>query len=365
MRFSKALTVLFIFLLALTVNADFRIFENDSASLDFTGFVKIKAIWLNHDTNGKISSRWPMPDLPEYDNNNFVFTPTETRFGFTASGPVIYGDTKISGVIELDFFDTASRNTMKPRIRHAFINLSNDSYSILIGQHWDLFGGGALESWLINGFYGETGNMGYRRTQLRFTKYAGRHSFAVSLADPTTDEGSESALPHASVRYSCKLPGNSSFGLSALYGQEKYDSGRVDVEGVSADFILNFFKRLVLMGEVNAGSNLKTYASRSGVYDDPVTAEKDEVDVVSGWMELIYRWEKANAYIGYCRENLTDEDQLGPSALVNTYAPFAGFEHKVGKGFSYGSEVTLFNGRYKDTGKSDSLQVVMSAKYKF
>ncbi len=364
--FSSVVVFVFVIMfLPLTTSADMKIFETEQTSLSFYGYLKLNAIFQDHDTNGEIAARWPKPDLAEFDNNNFVFTPTETRFGFKIGGPEVYENTKIRGLMEFDLYDSSSRNSMKVRIRHAYIKLENPSYSILIGQYWDLFGGGVLESWLINGFYVETGNMGFRRTQLCFRKYVGKGEFAVSLSDPTSSAGSKSGLPVLSARCSYKISDNSYVGFSGVYGQEKYDSNTVGIEGLSVDFRLRFLKRLSLLGEFNGGKNLRIFGSRSSVFLDPLTNDYEGMDVLSGWAELVYYGSKVNVYAGYTREELTDDGQIAPLSLQDSYALFAGFEHKLGKGFSYGAEFTEFNGHYSGLNNSDAFQTQFSVRYKF
>jgi hypothetical protein len=107
------------------------------------------------------------------DNEAFHMDARATRLGFDVLGPHIsaWGDAQTDGKVEIDFqrnFDTENR--AGPLLRHAYIEVKNDEYRLLVGQTWDVI------SPLYPGvlFYTvgwDGGNIGYRRAQARGERY--------------------------------------------------------------------------------------------------------------------------------------------------------------------------------------------------
>lgn len=69
------------------------------------------------------------------DQSNFNILAIQTRLKGTITGPDFFG-MKTSGVIEGAFFGNTDASTGELRLRHAFVQLSNDKIEILMGQYW-------------------------------------------------------------------------------------------------------------------------------------------------------------------------------------------------------------------------------------
>jgi len=69
------------------------------------------------------------------DQSNFNILAIQSRLKGAISGPDFFG-MKTSGVIEAAFFGNSDGTTGELRLRHAFIQLSNDKVDIIMGQYW-------------------------------------------------------------------------------------------------------------------------------------------------------------------------------------------------------------------------------------
>src|SRR5581483_3749696 len=102
------------------------------------------------------------------DAGNFAFHPRLTRFGVDYTGPEVasLGDAQLSGKLELDFENGGSESRQIIRIRHAYLQLHKDDFTMLAGQTWDVFS--PLFPTVNNDtLMWNAGNLGDRRPQFR------------------------------------------------------------------------------------------------------------------------------------------------------------------------------------------------------
>ncbi len=374
MKNSTFLTAyLALLLMFLPVTAQINLVKNDSMNLNFYGFFQFDAAYQSFMMNSYNAPRYPLPHTVNNDESTTNLSAMNSRFGFRWDGPEVYDDTIIKGHLEWDLFDPATRNQMRFRVRLAYLELRGKDYSIIAGQHWDIFAAGLPYTLVTNGFYWETGNVGFRRAQLRYTRFWENGEFAISASDPTTDGAIKSGIPLLSARYAYKISNNGYVGISTAYGREDIKIGEypdriensVSIWGVSLDARIPFTKRFSLLGELTTGQNLKPFLSRSGYFYDAVDEKHKGMGTIAGWLEFLYSGEKVDFYLGYSRENLTEENYLTDGALEDAAAAFIGLIRKLGKGVNYGVEVTHFTGTYKEAENSKSTQVLFSVKYAF
>lgn len=69
------------------------------------------------------------------DQSNVNFLSIQSRLTGVISGPDFFG-MKTSGMLEGAFFGNSDASTGEFRLRHAFVQLSNDKIEILMGQYW-------------------------------------------------------------------------------------------------------------------------------------------------------------------------------------------------------------------------------------
>ena len=112
--------------------------------------------------------------LSARDNDDaFYTTATATRFGMNFDGPE-FADGKVRGKLEIDFDEIADNGgdvtAHRIRLRHAYAELVYPTWSLLAGQTWDVIAPRIpyqLDCIVLWG----CGNVGYRRPQLRLTKW--------------------------------------------------------------------------------------------------------------------------------------------------------------------------------------------------
>ena len=267
-------------LLARSGKSDAKVIND--LDLDFYGFARIDAAWSNSDmttAGGGSIALWADPEPAANKNDNeFSMTARGTRLGVNIAGPG--NDTvKTSGKIEFDFGLTGSENSNEPRMRHAYLvfDFPDKNFNILAGQSWDVMS--PLFPPTINlGVMWDCGNLGIRRTQLRFTQVVpvnDNAAFKFEAAAARTigqnnlddeDTGDDSGLPSVQARVSCSMPliaGQvSTFGVSGHYGTEEYDVAPetdsdqdFDTWSLCFDMSLPLSKQLKATGEFYTGSN--------------------------------------------------------------------------------------------------------------
>ncbi|HNQ78677.1 MAG TPA: hypothetical protein PK747_10055 [Acidobacteriota bacterium] len=361
-------------LAVLPLRSEIKLVETEDHKFAFYGFFQFDAAYQTFMMNSYTAPRYPLPNTINNDDATTNFTAMSSRFGVKWQGPTVFGSTKVNGCLEWDLFDGTSRNQMKFRTRLAYFELKGDGYSVIAGQHWDLFAAGLPNTLITNGFYWETGNMGFRRAQIRYTRFWDNGEFAISAGDPTTDNAIKNGTPLLNARYAFKFGDKKGHvALSAAYGQEDFKLGdypgriddSVDIWGISIDAKVPVTDNFFVLGEMTRGQNLKTFLSRSYSYYDAVEQEYRGMDVTAGWLELLYSGSKVDCYLGYATERLTDEEDIPDGGLEDDDAYFFGLVHKLGKGVSYGVEITKFIGDYKETEQSHATQVLFSMKYAF
>ena len=143
----KQLSVLLILLLVLTYYTYGQATDATPAfGVKWTGFVKTDYMF---DTRQTINSReghfMILPAAEKLvngedvnDQTNFNILSIQTRLKAGITGPDFFG-MKTSGAIEADFFGnsgTGLDDVNGFRLRHAFVQLSNDKVEILMGQFW-------------------------------------------------------------------------------------------------------------------------------------------------------------------------------------------------------------------------------------
>ena len=351
--------------LAAMATAQIPILKDGDYSFTFYGFAKFDAVYQDHAMNSNLSGRYPLPDTAANDASSTNLTAMNSRFGFRWTGPTLDSGTRIGGNVEWDLYDPSSRNQMKFRTRLAYLELRGAAYSLIAGQHWDIFGAGSPKTLLTQGFYWETGNTGYRRAQVRYTRFFGdAQDLAFSIGDPTTDAAINNNMPVFEARYGFKWGEGKKNGLGvfAAYSREMIEGDKVPIEGAGFDFTMALTPALSLMGEAAHGRNLKIFLTR-GSYLKTADGTYDTQSVTAGWMELVYSIKTLDLYAGYSKEH--EPDVVSATALGDSDAAFAGIAHKLGKGVSYGLEITHFTGNYQGLKKARANQADFAVTYTF
>jgi hypothetical protein len=277
------------------------------------GFLRVD---LNIDSQRPNNGQAPLfitsadPRVSKEDAGLFSMTPRLTRFGINYSGPEIeaLNNGKLSGQLETDFENGGSESRQIIRIRHAFLKLTWNDFSILGGQTWDMFS--PLFPTVNNDtLMWNTGNTGDRRPQVRFAYEpkvsGGQLSFIggvgltnaidpIDLDNNGFRDGEESGLPNAQGRigYSHQLANKDqrvSFGVSGYYAKlntTRPVAGRTDFRSqlLCLDYTLALHSRFSLRGESWWGRNMSDIRGGAGQSINLVNGR--EIHGRGGWVEL-------------------------------------------------------------------------------
>jgi len=349
-------------------HAAVKIFDSDEYSVDLYGFFKLDATVQDNPTNSLLAPRYALPG----DGSTTSLTAMNSRFGLKFSGLKITGGWKVGGNLEFDLFDGSSRNQMKFRARHAYLTLSKGSTTFLAGQYWDLFSPIGPTTLMTNGYLWNTGNLGFRRAQIRYSVSGQGFDLALSLSDPTIAGAISTGMPLAQARLGITLGGRAKtkLGVSAAYGRDRHSAPGletdVDILGLSLDWIVPATNNWVLKGEFGFGKNLSVFLSRADVVQNAAADEFAGMKVMSFWTEILYTAKKTSFWLGYAFENLRDDDQVTAGGLQDTSCILAGVQYHAGGKVSFGLEYTRFLSKYNQVSdKASANQFILSVIYGF
>lgn len=348
-------------------SAEIKVVENEKNTVSLYGFVKLDATYQSDGMNSLTAPRFATGG-----DGATNFTAMHSRFGLKWSGPESAGGLKVGGLLEWDLFD-ASRNQMHFRDRLLALTLSKDESTWLFGQHWDVFSPLNPTSLMTNGNLWQTGNLGFRRAQIRYAYSGGVGEFALSANDPTSDGATDSEMPVFESRVGFKFAGKGRIGVSGAWGQDQRTvvgpggaAGEedLDIAGFGVDWVVPLGGDFSWKGEAAAGENLGIFLSRSGVAANNSTGALEAQEVVAYWTELVYSAERGSFWIGYAAETL--DDQALPSDVFETTATlFGGVEFRVAPGAFLAFELGRFESELADGESVEASQGMFSAIYRF
>jgi hypothetical protein len=344
--------------------ADVTLLDTEKNKLQLYGFFKLDAAYQDRGVNGLTFPRYAVPG-----DGNLYLSVTHSRFGFKYAGTPLANGMNLSAVLEWDVFDPTSPNQMKLRFRQGYFSLQKNSHTLLFGQTWDLFSPLGPTTLMTNGYLWQTGNLGFRHAQARYTYSAPRLDFAVSISDPASTGGWTAKMPVLQARVGVKLGTNNKFqvGLSGIYGQENASTttvafkNKVDLTGLGLDWNLTLCKLLTIKGEYAMGGNLSYVSSRAAWFTNSQLQEFAAKKVSAFWSELLLAKDKWSGWLGYAFEDLREEEQLAAKELKKTGCLLAGIQYAAGSGVSFGLEFAHFASSYFQSDKAKTNQIMFSA----
>lgn len=342
------------------------------------GHIHMDAYWGDARVNHQQFTMWANSQDPTVtpginDKSNWIdWTPRMSRFGVRATRDSLpsWEGAKVLGLIEFDFQNratseaagTESESRELPRLRHAYLKVSDGAFSALAGQTSDLisplFPAANYDALMWN-----SGNLGDRRPQLRLgledkvsdgtwnaamalarTGAIDRKNLDVAQGDPERD-GDDSGLPMIQGR----------LGLASLF-EKRFDIGVwghigwEELEGeiagedsfttssVGLDLKIKLMDTLVLSGEIWGGKNLSDL--RGGIDQGVNTATGDEIASAGGWVELAWTILPPNLTLsgGVAVDDPKDGDLTAATQRSKNVAPFAVAKVDLGGGFTFGLE---------------------------
>ncbi len=323
------------------------------------------------------------------NDDEFNLTANQTRLGLKITGPDDSA-VKTSGLLEFDFYGNyAEENKAKLQMRHAWLKMDwpQDKFSILAGQMSDTMSPLAPDTLNYTVLW-DSGNIGYRRPQVRLTK-----GFAVSkdtelqvegsaartigrnstMGSVTSESGEDAGYPTAQGRVSLTFPGigykPTTIGFSGHYGREEYDTAltgvnkKFDSWSANIDVTQPINKWLTVKGELFTGLNLNTYLG--GIGQGVNTTTNEEIAAKGGWIAAsLGSWDSWRFNTGVGIDEAGRDDLSSGSRTLNR-SIFGNVLYSVSKNAEVGVEVSHWRTAYKNADDMDDLRVQTSFIQKF
>jgi hypothetical protein len=323
-----------------------------------------------------------------------------TRLGFDVGGPQIpfFNCAQSGGKVEIDFQNyalnaTAGENKSTVMLRHAYFDVKNDDFRLLVGQTWDVISP-LYPGMLLYSVGWDGGNIGYRRMQFRGERFLAFSDtslvtsqlalcpqvFSDNLVTANTTAGTITGEPtgwpviEGRVAWTIgqRAPGclPITVGLSGHVGEQEFDtslmgnnnhrrtwSGNLDVR-------VPLTERLGVQGECQIGENLGTFLGGIGQGIDPTTLTT--IRDAGGWFEIWYDWTPClHSHVGYSVDQPVETDVHAASGRTYNQFYFGNLVYDFTKSFIAGLEVSSWRTLYKNQLPGDSVRCELVAKYGF
>ena len=323
------------------------------------------------------------------ESNWIDWTPRMSRIGVRATrdGLPSWEGAKVLGLFEFDFQNratseaagTESESRELPRLRHAYVKVTDGVFSALAGQTSDLISP-LFPTANYDALMWNAGNLGDRRPQLRLgledKVFDGTWTAAVALArtgaidrknldaaqGDTERDGDDSGRPMIQGRLGLAslLEKHLDIGVWGHIGWEELEGqiageDRFTTSSIGLDLKVKLLDTLVLSGEIWEGKNLSDL--RGGIDQGINVATGDEISSAGGWVELAWTILPPNLTLsgGVAVDDPKDGDLTAATQRSKNVAPFAVAKVDLGGGFTFGLEWIQWRTNYLnvDEGRAD------------
>lgn len=279
------------------------------APFTISGFLKTDFLYGDARVNSTDAPRFALSETASKGTDDFfAATVQHSRLIGTWAGPELWGGA-LGGVAEVDFFtlnDTGDSkfNNAQLRARQLFAELRSKSWSVKVGQAWDIFSPLNPTTFNTNGNYWFGGNAGFRRPQIagEATLPLGDHELTLAgsvnanigrtdtIGGRTVNSGEDAGIPVFEGSLTAKLAllpaGPLTITASGLWGEEDLEGleNGIDQWAVGISVILPILNTLSLRGEAQIGENTDAFLMGGGIASDG-----DPVSAGSGWAEISFK----------------------------------------------------------------------------
>jgi hypothetical protein len=338
--------------------------------------------------------------LPERANTNeqVHVDGRSTRLGVDVSGPQVplFNCAASGGKVEVDFqrlIDTENRSGIL--LRHAYVEVKDDEFRLLIGQTWDaispLYPGMLMYSVGWGG-----GNIGYRRAQIRgeryldvsdtmlFTVTGSLNADILQEFSGTGFAGDQAGWPVLMGRIGTTLgdrgPGCRpvELGISAHVGEEIFDFRAPTFTpdlgvpkrtwSLNGDVKIPFTQRFGVQGEFFMGENLGPYLGGilQGVDVGTVgnVGTFDPIRSIGGWVDVWYDWNpRLHSHAGFGIDDPRNND-LTAGRTYNSFT-FANISYDLTQKFLVGFETSYWKTFWVNQPNGEAVAFEVAMKYGF
>jgi hypothetical protein len=319
------------------------------------GYVKADASYDQSATSSGNYARWLTAGGD--GDGQFSMTARQTRLGLSIEGPAS-DDFRTAGKVEIDFYSGTSENSANPRIRHAFVNVDwvSQGLSILAGQTTDVVSP-LVPSTINYTVAWWTGDIGFRRNQVRLTKgfdVSEDSRLLLQLAATRSISGEDAGRPGFQGRTALTFPALASkeatLGLSGLSAPE---ADHTDATGLALDLVLPLGERTTLKSEFYTGENLDAYLGGIG----QGVNGGEEIDSSGFWANVTHVLDDKNKLnFGFASDSPDSGDLAAGGREANSRV-WANIFHSLNSATVVGFEIAHSETEYKGDEDSDGLRV--------
>jgi hypothetical protein len=350
------------------------------SEMSIYGFFRLDTIF---DSNRADNAQFPtfiLPKDPAGNQYNFALHPRLSRLGFNFRGALLdsLGGARIGGKLETDFQNGGKESRAIVRFRHAYLRLSWENSSLLMGQSWDiispLYPTVNPDSMMWN-----AGNLGDRRPQVRYT-YEPSSGFSLRAGAGLTGavspqdldggggrDGEASGLPNFQSRIGYRSD-RINLGFWGHFARERTDqpiAGKRDFDSYSSgfDYELRLSSVVGLKGEWWRGANLNDF--RGGIGQGVNIVSGSEIDSRGGWIELGLRAARVYSFsAGFTIDDPENEDILDGGRTENR-AWYITNQFRLADPFLFGLDYLHWRTTYKGLEKGIDNRVNLYVLYNF
>ena len=354
----------------------------------FYGYIKLDASYDSAMTNDGNYVYYVLPYAEGKEDDEFNMTAKQTRFGvkFDGGGTDAVG---MSGVIEFDFYGGGAENKPNPMLRKAYMLFKTSAVDILAGQTSDVISP-IVPTTLNYIVMWKSGDIGYRRPQIRLTKALkvgddAKVSLAVSAnrsMGHDKDGGETVGMPsfQGRVAVGTKLMGQAmELGVSGLMGREeasfhyqevaeadtldRVKTYELDQSVVAVDVSIPLGDMVTLKGQYFTGKNLSAYLGGigQGIATEKPDGEDEklvEIEASGWWAQLTFAplddW-KFNVGAGWDDPEIDDE-MVGEMLDKNT-TYFGNAIWTVTPSAAVGFEYTMIETEYRFKDEEEKAEI--------
>ncbi len=273
----------------------------------FYGYIKLDASFDSAETNDGNFAYVVLPYAEDEEESEFNMTAKQTRIGMrivTEEERETDGDIEVYGRVEFDFYGGGGENKPNPMLRHAYLQMDFARVQLLAGQTSDVIA--PLNPTTLNYIVmWKSGNIGYRRPQIRLTSSMemGENAELVLAGSANRNMGEDengeaTGMPsfQGRVALATMVMGEKPLvvGVSGVYGTEEDEGGaEFDRTGVAVDVTVPLGEMAEIKGEYFSGKNLAVHLGGVGqgiVYDDVAREDgASEIEATGWWAQLAFR----------------------------------------------------------------------------
>jgi len=362
-----------------------------SLDIQLYGYLKLDAAYDSSRIMNGNYAQWVERENNNKDDDQFNMTANETRLGMLINGPD-NGEMKTSGRVEVDFYGSApAENKAQLMMRHAYIKLDwpEDRFNIIAGQTSDVIS--PLFPSTVNYSVGWwTGNIGYRRPQIRLTKELGFETGGFLKLEGAltrtigrdsfteTDSGEDAGFPTLQGRASITLPmfgpKDATIGLSGHWGKEEYDilytgqNKEFTTWSLNLDYTQPICSKVEIKAELFTGKNLNAYLGGIGqgvITDTTMPNHYEEIGSKGGWIAAgLGPWGNKRFNVGVAMDDVDRGDVNEGDRTLNR-SVFGNVYCALNKQTDVAFELSHWRTDYRGSGDGDSVRVQTALIYKF